>query len=1376
MKKFFIKFLTVVALVIITVACVGCKKDEQLQPQPPKAITLDKSSLELILSDSATLNASYDVVDGATLAFTSSDSAVVSVDANGVLLAKDVGSATITASYNGNKATCVVTVVINNILPYVQTVENLSNVITLNKEEPMDFASNVIFNGKVQADGVVSYSVANETIGTLNGSVFTPKAIGETTVTIKGEWRGIDSFALTKTFTVKVINDVEIIINNGYTSEVRLYTVSSHAGNQYKTSAEFNVTVKENGVIKDVTVGILSGEEIVSYDSTAKVIKALTYGKAQMQISFTNSEEVVVTKTVDVIVERPVVEYEEKIELFSAEEGELPLTEIFGKEVELVEAWNGKTQLQIQDNKILNLETRADRATNTHVLLYSTENVGYIVNLEAYKRVINSAQELKETLALEKNKRIEGYYVLGNDIIDNTIDVTNPSAEGYFSGIFDGLGHTLSVKVTGVNGIFGQFGLGSQVKNIAFNDIILEASQGAKGVTLLASRCNETTDSTPLLIENVYISVQDFNSKFDASRTALILSHNWAYLKMTNVIIDMKAPIETEQTNSYGYGLLFVTDPYTGTDSPYDYSLGRYKSVYVITEEKMPMSKFVEKQDLAELAEKNGLNPWKYARFAGNDLSEKERVKVQSVDGMLLGATLAYDGVKRYDSIATMKADASNTYYDFASDYWDITHGVPVWKTLKANIVKVAVDGVEDSKIDLYTVANEELNVKKTVEMSLSANNLGISDCTYSLVSGGSVISLNAETGEITALSVGKAELKATFMYNEVEYTRRLIVNVIDANDLIFAEVNGEISDKTDLYTVPNEKLNFTSSAILSLYKAGYMLENVTYNVTAGEEVVNVDENGAITALSAGEAVVTISYQLDAKNYAKTVSIMVYASDKYIYTMVTKGADMETVDTNAISLVHDVVAGETQNSATLGINSNGFEISSVSYELASGDDFVVFDKATNKVTTKATGVATFTVTFTLAGKEYTKEISITVTPKAEVYEGGALMFSAIDHGAKDNIAETLFGAGEEILVAFDMEGNSVSVENGFITGISVNNDNTVKEIKLQVFTATKGYVVDFLVYTKVIRTIDDFKTLKTSTGNSISGYYILANDIGSAEEYVTGMYNANGSAFKATLDGNGHAVYAQIPAYGLFGVSGAGATIKNIAIYAMDFYASGIATNNRAILFQNGGTGGAPSDSIGTVVIENVYVKVVNAQNDNLSYLSLTGSQEVRAYKIKNVIFDAGNVPVVDKAHNSLIFRYFTENYPGYNDTYQTFENVNIITTRKLISVSSNNVVYFAQNDKTARDNFLGTDETTNYKSYGLTSGSFRAGLFGMYGWTGMDDNATQMQIRVLFRYDNATAMYADAEARCVGNWRVAENGTISWTGNEETPTETPES
>lgn len=79
---------------------------------PVSGVALDKTSAELQVGKTLTLTATV-TPDNATdkaVAWTSSNDAVATVDANGVVTAKAEGTATITATASGKTATCTVTV------------------------------------------------------------------------------------------------------------------------------------------------------------------------------------------------------------------------------------------------------------------------------------------------------------------------------------------------------------------------------------------------------------------------------------------------------------------------------------------------------------------------------------------------------------------------------------------------------------------------------------------------------------------------------------------------------------------------------------------------------------------------------------------------------------------------------------------------------------------------------------------------------------------------------------------------------------------------------------------------------------------------------------------------------------------------------------------------------------------------------------------------------------------------------------------------------------------------------------------------------------------------------------------------------------------
>ena len=90
----------------------SCGDGNKTEPQKTvTSVTLNQSSLTLVVGESSTLSATVSPADAPdkTVSWTSSNTSVASVS-NGVVKAVSEGSATVTASCGGKSATCAVTV------------------------------------------------------------------------------------------------------------------------------------------------------------------------------------------------------------------------------------------------------------------------------------------------------------------------------------------------------------------------------------------------------------------------------------------------------------------------------------------------------------------------------------------------------------------------------------------------------------------------------------------------------------------------------------------------------------------------------------------------------------------------------------------------------------------------------------------------------------------------------------------------------------------------------------------------------------------------------------------------------------------------------------------------------------------------------------------------------------------------------------------------------------------------------------------------------------------------------------------------------------------------------------------------------------------
>jgi len=107
MKRFFCLF----AAALLTTAIVSCKKPKEVTVTE---VTLDKITLSLYRGGTDTLRATVlpDEVENKAVKWTSSNSEMVTVDNNGIVIAKKVGTAvvTVTTEEGGKTAKCTITV------------------------------------------------------------------------------------------------------------------------------------------------------------------------------------------------------------------------------------------------------------------------------------------------------------------------------------------------------------------------------------------------------------------------------------------------------------------------------------------------------------------------------------------------------------------------------------------------------------------------------------------------------------------------------------------------------------------------------------------------------------------------------------------------------------------------------------------------------------------------------------------------------------------------------------------------------------------------------------------------------------------------------------------------------------------------------------------------------------------------------------------------------------------------------------------------------------------------------------------------------------------------------------------------------------------
>ena len=147
-------------------------------PTPVTSVTLDKTSAQLKAGETVTLTATVNPDDATdkTVTWITSDTSVATVD-NGVVTAKKVGTATITAKAGDKSATCAITVVptpvISVTLDKTSAQLKVGETVTLTATVKPDDAT----------DKTVTWTTSDASVATVNNGVVTAVKVGSATIT-----------------------------------------------------------------------------------------------------------------------------------------------------------------------------------------------------------------------------------------------------------------------------------------------------------------------------------------------------------------------------------------------------------------------------------------------------------------------------------------------------------------------------------------------------------------------------------------------------------------------------------------------------------------------------------------------------------------------------------------------------------------------------------------------------------------------------------------------------------------------------------------------------------------------------------------------------------------------------------------------------------------------------------------------------------------------------------------------------------------------------------------------------------------------------------------------------------------------------------------
>lgn len=168
-------------------------------------ITVENVELDLLESKILKTEITPKQESDPEITWSSSDEEVVSVTATGKIVANKIGSAVITATVGEATDSCNVTVSLPaQTTPQILLKSGIYQNATLKLGDQTDVVSVITYNNREYTDANWVYTSSNSNIAEVVDGKIVAKAIGQTQITAKPSWKGIESQDFSKTITVNV--------------------------------------------------------------------------------------------------------------------------------------------------------------------------------------------------------------------------------------------------------------------------------------------------------------------------------------------------------------------------------------------------------------------------------------------------------------------------------------------------------------------------------------------------------------------------------------------------------------------------------------------------------------------------------------------------------------------------------------------------------------------------------------------------------------------------------------------------------------------------------------------------------------------------------------------------------------------------------------------------------------------------------------------------------------------------------------------------------------------------------------------------------------------------------------------------------------------
>lgn len=266
-------------------------------------VSLNKSTLEILLGSSETLIKTITPSNATNqdVIWTSSDSNIVSVNKNGKVTAKNIGTATIIASNHGYRSECKINVVKSIVLKSI-TINKSALTIKEQASEKLE----IKYSPTNATNKKITWRSSNNTIATVdqNGKVTGIKP-GSATITAVSDDGGIVATtkvtveALSKKVTGVTLDKKEVSLIAGETTQINATISPNYAENKEVTwtSSNENIATVENGKITAISPGEAEIKVVTKDENKEAICKVVVKSPPVKKISFKEQNKTVYIKS-----------------------------------------------------------------------------------------------------------------------------------------------------------------------------------------------------------------------------------------------------------------------------------------------------------------------------------------------------------------------------------------------------------------------------------------------------------------------------------------------------------------------------------------------------------------------------------------------------------------------------------------------------------------------------------------------------------------------------------------------------------------------------------------------------------------------------------------------------------------------------------------------------------------------------------------------------------------------------------------------------------------------------------------------------------------------------------------------------------------------